>query len=157
MAAFQLAATKIQKHIRGYLSRKGLSPPKPKPKSLRPRFRRSKYNRPPEELNYKHFCATTIQSAWKTYQIRTRYIFHKVLHLLQSSFHNPNRLAIPENDPPTKRPAFHPPGRPAHPACLAGLHEREDLQVLQGTDPIQAEGQPPRASEDSEPQRGPHY
>lgn len=78
MAAFQLAAMKIQKHVRGFLVRKHLIPKVPlKKQSLRERFAKSKYRRPPEELNFKHFCATLIQSAWKTYVLSTRYHFSK--------------------------------------------------------------------------------
>ena len=93
MAAFQLAAIKIQKHVRGFLIRKGLIPkPKPIQKSLRERFIRSKYYRPPEEVNFKHFCASKIQAAWKCYLNYKRYtltkfyIYSKAVSIIQTAW-----------------------------------------------------------------------
>lgn len=78
MAAFQLSAIKIQKHIRGYLVRKNLHPsPRPPKKTLRQEFISSKYCKQPEEVNFKHFCATKIQAAWKRFALRQRYVLTK--------------------------------------------------------------------------------
>ena len=78
MAAFQLAALKIQKHIRGFLARRRFEPRAAQPiNSIREAFVSSKYFRAPEEVNYKHFCATKIQSAWRRFKLRQRYIMSK--------------------------------------------------------------------------------
>jgi hypothetical protein len=78
MAAFQLAAIKLQKNIRGHLVRKGFQPPLKLPKrSLREQFVSSKSFKQPEEVNFKHFCATKIQSAWRRFKLRQRYVISK--------------------------------------------------------------------------------
>lgn len=78
MAAFHLAAIRIQKNFRGFMVRKGIKvKPKPKPRTLRETFITSKFFKPPEELNFKHFCATKIQSAWKRYSARQRFVLTK--------------------------------------------------------------------------------
>jgi IQ calmodulin-binding motif len=105
MAAFQLAAIKIQKVIRGHLSRKGYKSPASKPKkSLKQKFISSVYYKRPEEINFKHFCALKIQAAWRSFKLSRRYtltkhyLFYKAAIVIQTVWRY-QRMARQQNGP----------------------------------------------------------